>query len=84
MFNGGKHRFIALILPALFFLGAQGLRAAAPEKTATPPKAPAEDLSKYVGADTCKTCHEDVYKGFEKTPHWKTTFLGQGPAWHGC
>lgn len=35
----------------------------------------------YVGADTCKTCHEDLYKlNFEKTPHFKTT-LQDG---HGC
>jgi len=26
-----------------------------------------------VGADTCKTCHEDQFKGFEASPHWMTT-----------
>lgn len=35
----------------------------------------------YVGSDTCKTCHEDLYKSnFEKTPHFKT-MLHDG---HGC
>lgn len=37
--------------------------------------------AKYVGSDTCKTCHEDIYtKGFERTPHFKTTRQGE----HGC
>ena len=37
--------------------------------------------AQYVGSDTCKTCHEDLYKSnFEKTPHFKTT-LHDG---HGC
>jgi DmsE family decaheme c-type cytochrome len=43
------------------------------------------DPAQYVGADTCKTCHEDIYKNFETTPHWKTTFdANRGPAWQGC
>jgi DmsE family decaheme c-type cytochrome len=43
--------------------------------------APSKDASQYVGSDTCKTCHEDVYKKqFEGTPHFKTT-LKDG---HGC
>ncbi len=52
-----------------------GLLKAAPSKKepakAPPPAAPV-DLSKYVGADTCKGCHPDVYKQFETTPHWRT------------
>ncbi|HEX8815888.1 MAG TPA: DmsE family decaheme c-type cytochrome [Terriglobales bacterium] len=37
--------------------------------------------TEYVGTDTCKTCHEDLYKkSFENTPHFKTT-LRDG---HGC
>ena len=43
------------------------------------------DPSQYVGADTCKTCHEDVAKGYDKGPHWKTTLAKhQGPQWQGC
>src|SRR2546425_3323629 len=43
------------------------------------------DASQYVGADACKTCHEDIYKNFETTPHWKTSFdTGRGPEWQGC
>ncbi len=37
--------------------------------------------AQYVGVDTCKTCHEELYKkNFENTAHFKTT-LHDG---HGC
>jgi hypothetical protein len=41
--------------------------------------------SKYVGAETCKTCHEEIYNAWEKTPHWKTTLDKKGgPSHQGC
>ena len=37
---------------------------------ATSPK----ETAQYVGVDTCKTCHEELYKNnFENTAHFKTT-----------
>lgn len=54
-----------------------------PAKTAAakPGAGPAE----YVGAETCKTCHEEIYSGWEKTPHWKTTLDTKGgPSHQGC
>jgi DmsE family decaheme c-type cytochrome len=43
------------------------------------------DPSLYVGAETCKTCHEDIFKNYETTPHFVTTLdSGKGPEWHGC
>src|SRR5690348_8766785 len=43
------------------------------------------DPSQYVGSDTCKTCHEEQGKSFDRGPHWKTTLAGhQGPEWQGC
>ena len=45
------------------------------------PAAPSPTQTGYAGSETCKTCHEDVYKQhFEGTPHFKTT-LKDG---HGC
>jgi DmsE family decaheme c-type cytochrome len=38
----------------------------------------------YVGQDTCKGCHEEVFKGYEALPHWKTTLTHKGPEWQGC
>ena len=53
----------ATILGALAVLAA----ARAQEKPATPA---AEDKpATYVGSDTCQTCHEDIFKAFQKNPH---------------
>ena len=42
---------------------------------------PQKETAQYVGADVCKSCHEDLYKNsFEGTPHFQTT-LKDG---HGC
>jgi DmsE family decaheme c-type cytochrome len=47
------------------------------------------DPALYVGAETCKTCHEDIYNQFETTPHVASTMEAKlegykGPEWHGC
>ena len=44
---------------------AAGLSASTPA-----PSTPSSDSSNYVGADTCNTCHEEIYGAWEKTPHW--------------
>lgn len=39
----------------------------------------------YVGVDTCKTCHEDIFKNFQKTAHFKLTLNSHwGPKDQGC
>jgi DmsE family decaheme c-type cytochrome len=46
---------------------------------------PSSETSKYVGVETCKTCHEGIYNAWEKTPHWKTTLnIKGGPSKQGC
>ena len=40
--------------------------------------------SDCAGAEACKTCHEDIYNGWEKSPHWKQTYKEGGIAKHGC
>jgi len=40
--------------------------------------------AEYVGAEVCKTCHEEIYNGWEKSPHWKTMLDSKGSASHGC
>ena len=47
------------------------------------------DPTLYVGSETCKTCHEEIYAGFATTPHFATTMdakldAHKGPEWHGC
>jgi DmsE family decaheme c-type cytochrome len=41
--------------------------------------------SKYAGPEVCKTCHEEIYNNFDKSPHWKTTLDKRGgPPKQGC
>jgi predicted CXXCH cytochrome family protein len=57
----------------------------APSTSAPTAAASSPEGSKYVGAETCKTCHEEIYNAWEKTPHWKTTLnLKGGPSKQGC
>ena len=45
---------------------------------------PQTTAAKYSGSDTCKGCHEELYKkNFENTPHFKTTLHG-GQGCEGC
>jgi DmsE family decaheme c-type cytochrome len=75
----GYQQLSGLIAPALLLLSLMrpGIAAGQEKNVAPSPKGAAQ----YVGVDTCKTCHEDLYKkNFEATPHFKTT-LQDG---HGC
>ena len=48
-----------------------------PPNSAEPPE--------YVGAEVCKTCHEEIFSGWEKSPHWKTTLDTKAePSHQGC
>jgi hypothetical protein len=43
--------------------------------------------SLYVGSDTCKTCHEEIYTHFANTAHFTTTMdskldAHKGVEWH--
>jgi DmsE family decaheme c-type cytochrome len=51
---------------------------------AVPAASPDSSQATYVGADTCKACHADLYNGWEKSPHWKQTYQEGGIAKHGC
>jgi DmsE family decaheme c-type cytochrome len=52
----------------------------APQKSPNP-----AEPSDYVGAEACKTCHEEIYNRWEKSPHWKTTLDTKAEASHqGC
>jgi len=47
------------------------------------------DPAQYVGVETCKTCHDEISKGFENTPHFATSMAAKldahaGPEWQGC
>jgi DmsE family decaheme c-type cytochrome len=62
-------------------LPAQGQKVSA---AAAPASAQEAGGATYVGAETCKTCHADIYAGWEKSAHWKQTYREGGIAKHGC
>jgi DmsE family decaheme c-type cytochrome len=57
-----------------------------PQKSAAaaPASSAPASHSEYVGSETCKTCHEDLYKSWENGPHWKQIYKEGGIAKHGC
>lgn len=39
----------------------------------------------YVGSQTCQGCHDQLYTGFQATPHWQTMQKTKmSPGGHGC
>jgi DmsE family decaheme c-type cytochrome len=71
------------LLPLALTLGARAGR-----KPAAPAEAPVLDrktpASEFVGADTCKSCHEAEGKSYDHGPHWKTEKDSRGISWQGC
>jgi DmsE family decaheme c-type cytochrome len=63
--------------------GAKNQSSSAPNATKPPASLPEDP--KYVGSDTCKACHEELYNQWARTPHWKTTLDTKGgPSHQGC
>src|ERR1017187_8312254 len=66
---------LALLGAALVAIAARGAQdkpaAPAPEAAAQAQDAkPADNKpATYVGSETCQTCHEDIFKAFQKNPH---------------
>ena len=55
-----------------------------PNKVASAPAKP-DTASGYLGSEVCQTCHAEIYTGWEKSPHWKTTLSSKGDLSHqGC
>lgn len=74
---------VRLTIVAAMSLAAPAVAASEITDSSKQPVAASVDASQHVGSDTCKTCHEGIYKNFETTPHWKTTLKGAGEA-QGC
>jgi predicted CXXCH cytochrome family protein len=61
--------------------GSDGSQNLAPQEAEWQRGGPAE----YVGAETCRGCHEDLGQGFDQGPHGKTAIVKrEGPEWQGC
>jgi DmsE family decaheme c-type cytochrome len=74
-----QHKFFLplIFLAFLLLLSLPGATTTAQQNNLTS----SSSQPQYVGVDTCKTCHEDLYnKNFANTPHFRT-ILQNG---HGC
>src|SRR5574341_2153982 len=83
--NRSRFLFLLLVAGLVALAGVVSLSAGdrKPAKNSGPTQA--KDLSQYIGAETCKGCHEDNYKKLETTPHWKTMLdTRRGKEWQGC
>lgn len=77
----GAARRLSVIAIAVLGLSVARLAAAATSASQNSAPAMPQGAAQYAGSDTCKTCHEDIYKKeFAATPHFKTTLQGG----HGC
>jgi len=74
-FRNLKRFEISLAAVMLVTMLVVGVSVAGEQPKAAP--APTVD-SKYVGSDTCATCHEDLAKGVERTAHYKMKFQSHG------
>jgi DmsE family decaheme c-type cytochrome len=87
MDNGGNERLtrigvLGIIILPLFSLFLSGAARAQQDKKSSAAKG---QESAYAGPEACKSCHEDIYKSWEKSSHWKTTLDTKGGAEHqGC
>ncbi len=84
-------RSMVIVAIGLFCLQHASIRAQQGQPAKTDTKTPAvvaapkdSEQAEYVGADTCKACHADLYSGWEKSPHWQQTYKEGGIAKHGC
>jgi len=90
--NSNVFRFVLVLFIWLFataaavFLQAQaGTDSQKQDSAASSTKAASSDASDYVGAETCKTCHADIYNGWAKTAHFQTMLDTKGgPSHQGC
>jgi DmsE family decaheme c-type cytochrome len=91
-----KLRSLLVIVTLMFAMGAvteQSLAKRTPKEAKDPPAAPKyvadTNPADYVGQDTCKACHEDMFNQVQRTPHFKTALsvpltAHPGPQWQGC
>ena len=76
---------VGLAAALVLFGGSSQLTSGTRSKATKAVPAREKDLSKYVGAESCKACHEEIFKRFEPTPHWKTMLdTRRGAEWQGC
>lgn len=90
--------WVVVLLPVVSFAGTAKHRnndkTGAPAAQSAQPEQPAvntqkfvenpADPSLYAGTDTCRTCHADIAKTYDHSPHRKTMLNHRGVQFQGC
>jgi len=74
----GKLPFLLLPLLLLTVIQVQA-RNAEQSAAQTSAASQTKESGQYVGSETCKGCHEDIFKATERTPHYKMGFQPGAP-----
>ncbi len=74
--------FMAVILCVGTIFGAKADKG--PQAQAMTSSSQAPTASQFVGADTCKGCHEEIVNQFAANPHWNSTLKVNGTEVHAC
>jgi DmsE family decaheme c-type cytochrome len=78
-----KQLSLAVVVATFFIAGPASSQETAPSPADKPAEEPAP--SQYVGADTCKTCHEDIFNNLQQTRHWNNLLKTKdGAEAHSC
>jgi DmsE family decaheme c-type cytochrome len=80
----GAFRSAAIAILTLLLMQPVSVRAQGQAAKSAPAANSDSHSSDYAGAESCKSCHEEIYNGWEKSPHWKQTYREGGIAKHGC
>ena len=81
--EGFRRLAMAPAMTALMIVGNASANTPAKQHATKPAQEPAS--SQYMGADTCKTCHEDIFNGLQKTRHWNSLLkTKEGAEAHSC
>jgi len=76
---------LGVAILALFVITHAGANASSSDQSSQSVAGQNLPAAKYVGADTCKTCHEEIYQGLQKTRHWDSILKSKGGAEaHSC
>lgn len=77
-------RFVLPVAVMVVLIAALTIAQQTQEKQAAKPMGNAA-TPQYLGADTCKTCHEDIFNSLQKTRHWANLLKAKGGAEaHSC
>lgn len=80
-----KSRMVLRVAILIFFITTSAGASASSDQSSQSAVGQNPIAAKYVGADTCKTCHEDIFKGLQGTRHWNTVLkTKEGFEGHSC